>query len=114
MSSDHRHPNYLAVWIWLALLMLLSVCASYLPAAAVLVIGIILGLSFIKALLVAVYFMHLKFERKILLLVVIVPVVLAAGLVIALLPDSAHARRSLPPPTQASDASAETAPVSHP
>ena len=96
MASHRTHPNYLAVWIWLAALMLLSVSAAYLPAAAVVVIGIILALSFMKAVLVACYFMHLKFERRILLLAVILPLVLAAMLVVALLPDSAHARRSVP------------------
>ena len=110
-SPEHSHPNYLAVWVWLALLMLVSVCASYLPAAAVVVLSIILGLSFIKALLVALYYMHLKFEGKLLLLVVVLPLVLAAVLVVALLPDSAHARRSMPPPSASPDTPHEPAPA---
>lgn len=113
MTSRH-HPHYVAVWVWLALLMLLSVGASYLPAAAVLIMGIILGLAFIKALLVALYYMHLKFERKLLLLVVVLPLVLATVLVVALLPDSAHARRSLPKAGASSDTPAHATPVSHP
>ena len=97
MASPHRvHPNYLAVWVWLAALMLVSVLASYLPTSAVIIIGIVLVLAFIKALLVALYYMHLKFERPLLLILVIAPLVLAAILITALLPDSAHARHEGP------------------
>ena len=108
---ERHHPNYLGVWVWLAALMLLSVFASYLPAPAVLVLGVILTLSLIKAILVAVYYMHLKFEPRILLLVVICPLVLAGVLVFGVLPDSAQVKHRAPqPPTVHADESHTTAP----
>ena len=97
MATHRAHPNYVGIWVWLAALMLLSVLASHLPASAVLIIGIVLLLSLVKAMLVALYYMHLKFERRLLLMVIIPPLILAAILVIALLPDSARARRTAPP-----------------
>ena len=108
MESHRTHPNYLAIWVWLALLMLLSVFASRLPASEVIILGIVLILAFIKAMLVALYYMHLKFERRLLLLVIIPPLILAALLVVALLPDSAHARREAPRPAPAAAVSNET------
>ena len=96
MDAHREHPNYLAIWVWLAFLMLLSVLASYLPVSAVLVLGIIIGLSLTKAVLVALYYMHLKFERPLLLIIVLAPLALAAVLVMALLPDSAKAKREAP------------------
>jgi caa(3)-type oxidase subunit IV len=40
-----------------------------------------------KAALVAMYFMHLKFERKTLAMIAIVPFVLCLFLILMLLPD---------------------------
>ena len=102
--DQRHHPNYLAIWVWLALLMCLSVAASHLPTSAVLILGIILTLSLIKAMLVALYYMHLRFEPRLLLILVVAPLALAAVLVTALLPDSAHARREAP--AAATDAAA--------
>lgn len=99
MDAHRAHPNYLMIWVWLAALMLLSVLAAYLPTSAVLVLAIILGLALVKAVLVALYYMHLRFESPLVWLVVIPPLVLAAILVVALLPDSAAARRTAPPVT---------------
>jgi cytochrome c oxidase subunit IV len=64
--SEHKHPNYLAIfWILLAVTVLevgYSVLLAKAPKA--ILIGGLVGLAAFKALLVALYFMHLKFERK--------------------------------------------------
>jgi len=53
-------------------------------------IFLLLGMAFVKAGLVAAYFMHLKFEQKNFVMIVSFPLVLACVLVILLLPDVAY------------------------
>ena len=78
-STDPTHVSaktYLIIWGWLAGLMLLGVLLSLLPISKVTVVLLVLGLSSIKAFLVALYYMHLKFDRRILALVMLFPFVL--------------------------------------
>ena len=82
-------PNYLLIGIWLAGLMLLGVVLSelsggWLPIPHWGVVMLVLGLSTVKALLVALYFMHLKSDSRVLALILLVPfvlIVLALGVV---------------------------------
>ncbi|MBI3088566.1 MAG: cytochrome C oxidase subunit IV family protein [Candidatus Omnitrophica bacterium] len=76
--------TYLAIWGWLAGLMLLSVLLSELPLSGRTIALIVLALSTVKALLVALYYMHLKFDRRWLAFVAVFPlilVVVAVGVV---------------------------------
>lgn len=62
--SDHAHPNYLVIfWILLAVT-IVEVGYSFLKVPRAVLIGGLVLLAGFKALLVALYFMHLKFERK--------------------------------------------------
>ena len=75
------HPNYLLIGIWLAGLMLLGVLLSemsggFLPIPRWGVVTLVLALSTIKATLVALYFMHLKTDQRLLAVVAVVPLVL--------------------------------------
>ena len=86
MTTAHAATGkrYLVVWGWLAGLMLLSVLLSGLPISASTVAWMVLGLSTVKAALVSMYYMHLKFDRRWLLAVVGFPlllIVLAVGLI---------------------------------
>ena len=78
--SDHPSAKlYLFVWFWLAALMLLGVFlseANILPVSRGVIIAIIVGLSTIKAVLVALYYMHLKLDRRILAFIALTPFVL--------------------------------------
>ena len=72
---------YLAIWGWLAGLMLLGVLLSELPILPLShksLILIVVGLSTIKALLVALYYMHLKVDQRLLSLVALAPLALIA------------------------------------
>jgi cytochrome c oxidase subunit IV len=63
--GTHKQPNYMAVWVALFVLTIAELGVaflSHLPKA--LLIGILLFLAIWKALLVALYYMHLKFEPK--------------------------------------------------
>ena len=76
--------TYLAIWGWLAGLMLLGVLLAKLPLAKTTIVLLVLALSCVKAFLVALYYMHLKFDRRLLALVVLAPfllVILALGVV---------------------------------
>jgi len=86
-EADHSGPNYIAVFIYLAILTAieLGVYAMGLPQAVK--VGLLIGLAFANAVLVAMYFMHLAMEKKALALIAIVPVVLVTFLCFMLLPD---------------------------
>ena len=72
---------YLAIWGWLAVLMLLGVLLSernILPFPRWGVVLTIVGLSSVKAVLVGMYYMHLKMERRLLAFIALGPLVLVA------------------------------------
>ena len=87
MAEGHRHVNYIGVFWWLLALTILEVGAIFLPIARYLIAILLVGLALSKASLVAMYFMHLKFERSTLGLIAVVPLLLCVFLVFALLPD---------------------------
>jgi cytochrome c oxidase subunit 4 len=87
MTSKRAHPNYVAVWVWLILLMVAGVLASYLPLGRSAVVILIFLIAAAKASLVALYYMHLKFESGFICALAITPVVLVIGLTLLLLPD---------------------------
>ena len=80
MAASTQSPTklYLMIWGWLAGLMLIGVFLSELPIPKATIVLIILGLSSIKATLVALYYMHLKMDRRVLAFVALVPLVLIA------------------------------------
>ena len=72
---------YVAIWGWLAGLMLLGVLLSELPILPLshkALIMIVVSLSTVKALLVALYYMHLKMDQRLLALIALVPFALIA------------------------------------
>src|SRR5271170_337078 len=54
---------FATVWFWLLLTTGVEVFLAYLRLAPVLMLTILVGLSLIKAALIVSYFMHLRFER---------------------------------------------------
>ena len=86
MTSDAHRPNYFLVWLWLVGLVLISIGASFfLPKGAALLLIFLVAL--VKAVLVLLNYMHLKFERPLFYAFVIVPLLVVAVLVFALFPD---------------------------
>ena len=73
--------TYLAIWGWLAGLMLLGVALSELGGVGLskgAIVLIVLALASVKAVLVALYYMHLKHDRRTLALVMLAPFLLIA------------------------------------
>ena len=81
--TEHKTPNYMAIFWWLAGFTVVEVgYSSILPhSQKVLLITGLVGFAAIKATLVALYFMHLKFERRSLGIIVASTLILGAILV---------------------------------
>ena len=85
---------YLMIWAWLAGLMLLGVFLSetpLLPISRAALVGVVVSLSTIKAVLVALYYMHLKGDARLLALIILAPFGLLL-LVLGLIASSALVR----------------------
>lgn len=79
---------YLKIFVWLAVLTAIEVGLTFVPMPRFVLITLLVALAVVKAALVAMFFMHLKFERKTLALVVSVPLLLAGILILGLMPDT--------------------------
>jgi cytochrome c oxidase subunit 4 len=87
-STPHKAPNYYLIWVILAVLTLAEVGVAFLTAIPKqLLIIILILMALWKAALVAMYYMHLKFEPKKLWVVALAPVPLAIILVVVVLAE---------------------------
>jgi cytochrome c oxidase subunit 4 len=84
-AVEHKTPNYIAIWGMLAVLTVVEVAIVYFRLPRHLTVVALVFLALWKALLVALYFMHLRFEPKRLLYIVLAPLPLAAILVVAVI-----------------------------
>ncbi len=87
MTTAHTEPNYIGVFWWLLGLTILEIAVIYVPMARLIVVILLIGLALSKAVLVAMYFMHLKFERVTLGVIALIPLILCVFLILMLLPD---------------------------
>ena len=77
-ATEHKHPNYVLIWVYLLILTIVEVVVAmlhFLPRN--MLIFSLVALAIWKALLVALYFMHLKFEPKKLIWTILIPIPLA-------------------------------------
>ncbi len=86
-GADRSRQNYVAVFIYLAILTAieLGVYATGIPQVAK--TGLLIALAWAQAVLIAMYFMHLAMEKKALAVFAMIPVVLVTFLCLMLLPD---------------------------
>lgn len=85
-ADGHDEPNYMGVWLGLFLLTLAEVGVAFLSGLPRMVIILTLvGLAIWKALLVALYYMHLRFEPNRLRFVALAPLPLAVIMVLTIL-----------------------------
>ncbi len=61
METQHTKPNYIAVFIALVILTAAEVTVTYLPVPR---LPILIPLSITKAVLVVLFYMHLKYDRR--------------------------------------------------
>ena len=86
-AEAHKHPNYMTIFWWLAALTVIELLVIFLPLAKFTIGVLLVGLALGKAALVAMYFMHLRFETKTLGWIAVTPLAIATLLVFVLLPD---------------------------
>ena len=90
-SSGKKQPNYYFIWFLLFVLTMVEVGVAYVSALPRnLLILILLALALWKATLVAMYYMHLKYERLRLILLATAPIPLAIILVLGVLLEYAQ------------------------
>ena len=86
-TTEHKHPNYMAIFWHLAILTVVEIAVIYLPLAKFTIGVMLCALALGKATMVAMYFMHLRFEARTLGMIAIVPLLIATLLIFVLLPD---------------------------
>lgn len=87
MEDAHNHPNYVLVWFALAVMTAVEVGITFLSWPKTIVVLVLIALAVWKALLVALYFMHLRFESRPLRILAVAPIPLAFILVIAVITE---------------------------
>ncbi|OGQ77857.1 MAG: hypothetical protein A3F90_19545 [Deltaproteobacteria bacterium RIFCSPLOWO2_12_FULL_60_19] len=86
MTARARHPNYFLVWLMLVGLVMVSVAAgTVLSKTAALIL--IFSVATVKAALVILNYMHLKYEKTLIYALVLIPLVIVMVLMFALFPD---------------------------
>ncbi len=86
-TTAHKHPNYMAVFWWLAILTVIELGVIFTPFGKFTIGALLVALAVGKAALVALYFMHLRFEVRTLGLIAVTPLAIATLLIFLLLPD---------------------------
>ncbi len=85
-AETKKSPNYVFIWFLLFVLTVVEVGLAYMSTLPRNVLIIVLvGLAMWKATLVAMYYMHLRFERWRLIILATAPIPLALILVLGIL-----------------------------
>ncbi len=92
-SKGHAHPSYVAIFWWLTALTAVELSVPFLLQnaegfALFVKASSLIGMAATKAVLVAMYFMHLRFESRTLAFIAGTPIVLCVFLMLMLLPDA--------------------------
>ncbi len=87
MAPHAVRPNYVAVWGWLVALLAVGLATSLLPGGRGPAVALIFATAAAKAILVALNYMHLRFEPRLIYAIAIIPVLFVLGLMLALFPD---------------------------
>ena len=92
-AEPHHAVNYYAIFVALIVLTVLTVVVAFLGIRTEIVkVLLALTIAATKATFVARYFMHIKFEGKLIRLTLLCPLVLCVILIFALIPDIANGR----------------------
>ena len=92
-AGEHAHPGakeYLAIATVLTVLTAIEVAVFYIPSLKVILVPTLLTLSTVKFALVAMFYMHLKFDHRLFSWLFVVPMLIAALVILALLKLFGH------------------------
>ena len=109
MAEEHKGPSYMAIFWYLAILTVIELIVIYLPLAKFTIGVLLCALALGKAAMVAMYFMHLRFETRTLGWIAVTPLAIATLLVFVLLPDGFAVLKT----TEAGKKPAATEPAKH-
>ncbi len=83
----HTQPKYWTIWAYLLVLTVVELGVAFLPWSKEIQLLVLLVLAIWKALLVALYFMHLKFEGNRMRIFAIAPLPLTIVIIVAVLTE---------------------------
>ena len=86
--GEHAHPTarkYLAVALILLVLTSIEVGVYYVPSLKFMLVPTLLVLSTVKFSIVAMFYMHLKFDSRLFSVVFVLPLIVAAIVALALM-----------------------------
>ncbi len=89
MESVENRRHYIAIWLWLIVLVGAGLLASALRIPKIVVLMLVFGIAVAKASMVMRDYMHLKFETLIIHVIALIPILLIIGLALTLIPDIA-------------------------
>jgi cytochrome c oxidase subunit 4 len=89
-AVGHKHPNYINIFWVLLVLTIVELVVVFLPFGKIINGTFLCVLAVVKAAVVAMYFMHLRFELRTLAMIAITPLVIATLLLFVLMPDAFH------------------------
>jgi cytochrome c oxidase subunit IV len=100
-TNEHVHEEgskklFLYIWFWLLALTGVEVYLAYIHLGVKLMLTLLMGLSIVKATLIISYFMHLRFERRSLVLTLMPAMVMVIVLLFLMFPDSFRLLRMRP------------------
>jgi cytochrome c oxidase subunit 4 len=87
-AGGHAHPSaktYIGIAVVLTIITVIEVAVFYVPALHPFLAPILLTLSALKFAIVAMWYMHLKFDPKMYSWVFVVPMVFAAAIILSLI-----------------------------
>ena len=87
-GTGHGHPGareYLGIAMVLTVITAVEVAVFYIPAMRPMIVPTLLSLSALKFALVAMFYMHLKFDHRLFSWLFVVPMVIAIFVILALL-----------------------------
>ncbi len=92
-NTDHAHNAgskklFLAVWVALLVITGIEIVLSYQYLTLKVMLGLLMTLSIVKAALIISYFMHLRYERRSLVLTLMPALILVIALMFVVFPDS--------------------------
>ena len=92
-TTEHAHEAgskklFIWVWGWLLVLTCVELVLAYQNLPLKVMLGLLMTISIIKAALIISYFMHLRFERRSLVLTLMPALVFVIALMFIVFPDS--------------------------
>jgi cytochrome c oxidase subunit 4 len=87
MDDAGHQPRYMLIWFVLAVLTLAEVGFAFLSLPKVFLATGLVSMAIVKALLVALYYMHLRFEPRRMWVLALAPLPLAVILVVAVMTE---------------------------